>query len=108
MPDPGSPWERENPNDGLGYIRRKPAVNREALIEAGALADVIREAYDGSPLEIAIAVAEWFEAELKRQGYVAVPREPNHDITAAVVKPSEDRTWAVEAYRAMIEAAESE
>jgi len=20
MPDPGSPWERENPNDGFGYL----------------------------------------------------------------------------------------
>lgn len=23
MPDPGSPWERENPADGLGYIPQR-------------------------------------------------------------------------------------
>lgn len=33
MPDPGSPWERENPNDGLGYISQRPAKD-EAVTEA--------------------------------------------------------------------------
>lgn len=34
--------------------------------------------------------------------------EPSHDVTAAVVKPMQDRTWAVEAWQAMLAAMRAE
>lgn len=63
---------------------------------------------DADEYETVLLYAEEAQAALDaiRQEYAVVPREADHDITGAVVKPGEDRTWAVNAYRAMIAAGE--
>lgn len=47
-------------------------------------------------------VEEFLTNRLARAALEAMYGDPGHDITAAVCKPTRDRTWAVKAWNAMI------
>ncbi|MBL4858398.1 MAG: hypothetical protein JKY36_04265 [Erythrobacter sp.] len=87
-------------------------ANMNGLVDIDWLANPIREAYDGSPAEIAIAVLE----AIRSAGYVVVPVEPSEAMVRAFWfnLPSpydidmEDEDAAKLCIRAMIAAAEGE
>lgn len=83
-------------------------ADTNGLVDIDWLANPIREAYDGSPAEIALAVLD----AIRSAGYVVVPVEPTEAMVSAGAQDfSGDlvtKRGAIDIYRAMIAAAEGD
>ena len=75
MPDPGSPWERENPADGKGYITMTTTPNQTEYDRLKAQKDAILAKRESRIVAALREQHEWHLAQTEADEHGVIPAE---------------------------------